>query len=173
MFNSGVFWGILIVVIGVSLLVKHIFHLDFPIIKVVIGMALILIGIRFMFSKSHKHTEFTYQDSKENSVVFGNKQMVFNEDQGEYNSVFSSAVLDFTKIDKSTDYKIKVNSVFGDLKILVNNRTKVVLESDVVFGNISNPNEFQNMDSLDSNQIVLKLKASAVFGSIKIIRAGD
>jgi hypothetical protein len=172
MCNSGIFWGILVIVFGIGLLVKHIFNLDFPVFKVVLGLALVLIGIRIILSKSVCRPHHDNWSDKDNSVVFSNKQILFNEAENEYNVVFSSSVLDFTKIDTSTEHKIKLNCVFGDMKILVNPRTKVILESDVVFGNVSNPEETQYSPEgiADSNQIVLKLKTSAVFGTIKIIR---
>jgi len=53
------------------------------------------------------------------------------------------------------------------MKIIINQQTKLIIDSDVVFGSISNPDE--NTVS-DSNQIILKMKADAVFGNIKIVR---
>jgi hypothetical protein len=163
-YNSGLFWGIIIIVLGAAILIKHIFNLDFPVIKIVFGVALILIGLKFLIFKSDYKG---YQAGDKNNVVFGERTMYYSPDNSEYNAVFSSTILDLSKLDKSTDRKIKVSCVFGNMKIILNQQTKLIIDSDVVFGNISNPDE--NTVS-DSNQIVLKMKADVVFGNIKIIR---
>ena len=163
-YSSGLFWGIIVIVLGAAILVKNIFNLDFPVIKVVFGVALILIGLRVLVFKGH-HSSF--QAGDKNNVVFGDRNIYYTADNNEYNAVFSSTVLDLTKIEPSKDSRIKVSCVFGNMKIIVNQQTKVIIESDVVFGSISNPDE---NSVADSNQIILKMKADAVFGSIKIVR---
>lgn len=162
--SSGLFWGIIVIVLGAAILVKHIFNLDFPVIKVVLGVALILIGIRVLVFKG-PHT--CSQAGDKNNVIFGERTMYYTADNNEYNAVFSSTVLDLTKLEPSNNPRIKVSCVFGSMKIIINKQTKLIIDSDVVFGSISNPDE--NTVS-DSNQIILKMKADAVFGSIKIVR---
>jgi hypothetical protein len=163
-YNSGLFWGIIIIVLGAAILIKHIFNLDFPVIKVVFGVALILIGLRILvFKGAHTHC----QTGDKNNVVFGERTMYYTVDNTEYNAVFSSAVLDLTKLEATKDGRIKVSCVFGNMKIIINQQTKLIIDSDVVFGSISNPDE---NSITDSNQVILKMKADAVFGSIKIVR---
>jgi hypothetical protein len=163
-YNSGLFWGIIVIVLGAAILVKHIFNLDFPVIKVVFGVALILIGLRILVFKG-PHSGC--QAGDKNNVVFGERTMYYTVDNNEYNAVFSSTVLDLTKLEPSDNPKIKVSCVFGNMKIIINQHTKLILDSDVVFGNISNPDD---NSVADSNQIILKMKADAVFGNIKIVR---
>lgn len=163
-YSSGLFWGVIIIVLGVAILVKHIFNLDFPVVKVVLGVALILFGLKVLVFKGSN--PFCKPDDK-NNVVFGERTMYYSVDNNEYNSVFSSTVLNITKLDSVQDNKIKVTCVFGNMKIIINKQTKLIIDSDVVFGSISNPNDSQESDS---NQIVLKMKAEAVFGNIKIVR---
>jgi hypothetical protein len=164
-YSSGLFWGIIVIVLGAAILVKHIFNLDFPVIKVVFGVALILIGLRVLvFKDSHS---LSCQAGDKNNVVFGERTMFYTAENTEYNAVFSSAVLDLTKVEASNDARIKVSCVFGNMKIIINQRTKLIIDSDVVFGSISNPDE---KTVADSNQIILKMKADAVFSNIRIVR---
>jgi predicted membrane protein len=162
--NSGLFWGIIIIVLGAAILIKHLFNLDFPVVKVVFGVALILIGLKVLVFKG---SDKCFTTSDKNNVVFGEKNMYYTADNNEYNAVFSSSVLDLSNIPQSNENRIKVSCVFGSIKIIINQKTKLIIDSDVVFGSISNPDE--NTVS-DSNQIIIKMKAEAVFGSIKIVR---
>jgi hypothetical protein len=163
-FNSGLFWGIIIIALGAAILIKHLFNLDFPVIKVVFGLALILIGLKVLVFKG---SDNKCQTGDKNNVVFGEKTMFYTGDNNEYSAVFASSVLDLTKISQSNDNRIKVSCVFGNMKIIINQQTKLIIDTDVVFGSISNPDE---NTVADSNQILLKMKAEAVFGNIKIVR---
>lgn len=168
--NQGVFWGIMIIIFGIILLAKHVFNLDFPVLKVMLGVFLIMLGIKFLFFKTFSITNTTSQGG---DVVFGSKEMDFNPEISKYNSVFGSLIVDMTKIKESPLTTYEVNCVFGETTVVLNKKTKLNLHSDVVMGSIENPNpnenyEFENI--IDSSIVEINIKASAVFGSIKFIR---
>ena len=85
-------------------------------------------------------------------------------------SFFPLASLDFTQLDKSPENPVEVSCVFGVMKIFINAKTKLLIDSDVIFGKIDNPYNDDEWDSIKTAPIKLNLKANAVFGNIKIIR---
>jgi len=171
MCNSGIFWGILVVVFGGGILIKNIFKLDISVFSIVLGAALVLIGIKLLVCPNHLNIFNHNSSGKNNNVIFGNRTFLYNENQKEYNIIFSSASLDFTQIDKSPEYPIVVSCVFGEMKLFINPKTKILIDSDVIFGKIDNPYEInEDWDSIKAAPIKLTLKANAVFGNIKIIR---
>lgn len=167
--NQGIFWGIMIIIFGLILLIKQLFNLEFPVIKVFIGVFLVMLGIKLLFFK----TLPLNGPSKGGDVVFGSKEMNFIEDIREYNTVFGSLTLDMTELKESVSGRYEVNAVFGEANVLINDKTKVNLRSDVVLGSVEGPRpiemfEFEN--NIDSNVIEIEIKASAVFGSINFVR---
>ncbi|MBL6964292.1 MAG: hypothetical protein ISR55_10745 [Bacteroidetes bacterium] len=169
MFNSGIYWGILIVIFGILLVAKQLLNLDFPVVKVMIGIFLISLGIRFMFFR----TTLSCSYSDDNNVVFRNKDLHYDKDQYEYNVVFSNSTIDFREMEELPSHSIEINTVFGDTKVILDEELKVDISSDAVFGAVHHPNPEKQLREPDSNEVgpdVLRIQASAVFGQIRFIR---
>ncbi|NLJ07675.1 MAG: hypothetical protein GX437_08405 [Sphingobacteriales bacterium] len=165
--SQGIFWGILIIILGIVLLIKQLANLDIPVFRVMLGVFLVMLGIRLLFFDSFK---FGHQSGGD--VVFGNKEMRFDPEIKKYDCVFGSMTVDISNIDYSPEDNYEFNAVFGELNIVVNPKTYVKLKSDVVLGNIEIPQSVRSYgyeDQVDSNSIMFKAKAAAVFGSIKFI----
>jgi len=167
--NQGVFWGVMIIFFGLILLVKQMFHLEFPVIKVFIGVFLVMLGIKLLFFRT-----FTFNNpSKGGDVVFGSKEMNFITDIKEYNTVFGSLELDMRDLKVSPQGQYEINAVFGETTVILNNNTKVNLRSDVVLGSVEGPKPIETFEFesvLDSTIVEVEIKASAVFGSISFKR---
>ena len=168
MFSSGIFWGLFIIAFGLIMLIKHFFNFDLPVFRIMFGIFLILLGLSVLFShpKSIIHTD-------DQSVVFGNKGMFYEDGQKEYSAVFSNADLDLTAIDKVVEHKIEINCIFSEMTVYLNKGTKVILKSDAVFGSVNTPEPEISLQASDSIEVIVptvKIKASAVFGKINFIR---
>ena len=165
MSGPGVFWGLLIVFWGLILVIKQLFNMDFPVGRVMIGVFLVLLGIKLLFFRTH-HTE--YSDS--NNIVFGNRDLQYNETENEYNIVFGSSILDLRDVDYTPGQVIEVNTVFGETRVLLNQETKVDINTSAVFGSVDQPRQeklLSQPDSVQYEQRIIKIKATAVFGKIK------
>ena len=168
MFNSGIFWGIFIIAFGVVMIIKHLFSLDIPVVKIMFGVFLILLGFSVLFARP----KFMIH-SDDHTVVFSNKGLTFHENEDEYVSVFSNAELDMTSIDKVIDETIEINSVFSEMTVLLNKETKVNLRSDAVFGSVTKPDAEivkEVPDSVETTIPTINIKATAVFGKITFVR---
>ncbi|MBT3301569.1 MAG: hypothetical protein HOG05_03840 [Bacteroidetes bacterium] len=168
MHTSGVFWGIMVLVLGILLVIKQVFNLDFPIGKVMFGVFLISFGMKMLFFKTDVH-EHKYVDK--GNVIFGNEDLRYVEDQYEYNVIFSSSDIDLRDMDAFPTHAIEISTVFGDARVIIDKYMKVDINSDAVFGAVQHPSaEIENpLDSLSQNNI-LRINASAVFGNIKFVR---
>ena len=63
----GIFWGLLFILIGSTLVLKVVFDFDIPIFKIVFACIIILIGFKLLF------TDFNFSKKKlnDNDIVFG------------------------------------------------------------------------------------------------------
>lgn len=172
--GAGIFWGIILILIGFGLIIKIVFNVDFPIFKFIAAFFFILLGLKMLFGNFgvFKH-----------HICHGN--VIFNEryihgrvsGQQEYNVIFGKAEIDLTDIElKPGRNKLEINTVFGTTNVLLNKDVPVRIKADVAFGGIRLPDgdtggfgtSVYESENFDENSAYLYIKASAVFGSLNI-----
>jgi predicted membrane protein len=170
--GTGLFWGIILIVIGLSIIFRMIF--DISIFRIIIAVAIILFGIRILIGKPNV---FTSHD--ENQVIFGEKSVQSNLiNNTEYNTIFGKSVYDFRKISNLSPgrTKLKVNTIFGSTEIILPESLPVKIKADAVFGAAIMPNGntmsfgtvHYNSANSDSASSYLYIEGSVVFGSVDI-----
>jgi hypothetical protein len=160
---SGVFWGIVVVLLGVSIILNVVAGVRIPFVRIFLGLLLIywgvslLIGARFgrigaaVFSDAQvKATSAGKQD-----IIFGRgvidlSGIVLKEGVNHYevNTVFGSSVI---KLDPAMPVKVVASSAFAGVKLpdggnvafgestwrspnLKEDSTYLLVKTDVVFG---------------------------------------
>jgi len=172
----GIFFGIIIILVGISILIKVIFKIDFPIFKILFGLFLIYLGAKFIFgSFGFSNFRSSGDDAIFNEVTIDGK---INEKR-EYNAVFGKATIDLRDIELTEKVtKIEVNAVFGGCVIRLNEQTPVKINADAIFGGVDLPeggaggfgSSNYESDNFDEARNYLVIQASAVFGGIEINR---
>ena len=171
--GAGLFWGIILIVIGLSIIFRVVF--DVNIFRVAIGILLIFFGIKVLLGKNFLHS------THRNDVLF-NKQVVtaLSGDYTEYNVIFGKAVYDLRNLDLKENKRVTIdlNTVFGDTELYLNPDIPVNIKAESVLGNILLPDgnstsfgtvHFTSGEISDSSG-QLRIKAHAVFGNIEIRR---
>lgn len=172
--GAGIFWGIVLILIGLGLVIKIVFNIDFPIFRFIVAFFFILLGIKMLIGDfgvlkhHHRHGDVIFNERKIHGRVVG---------QEEYNVVFGKAEIDLRDIElKPGRNRLEINAVFGSANVILNKDVPVKIKSDVAFGGISLPDGDTGgfgsstfvSDTLDENGTYLYIKASAVFGNMNI-----
>jgi predicted membrane protein len=173
----GLFWGIILIAIGLSIIFKVIF--DVSIFRILIAIVFILIGIKILVGRSVVDIS-----TKDSDVIFNDKKYTeFPLTSTEYNTIFGKSVYDFSdaKVPTDTNISLQFNTVFGQCDIILPEGLPVRIKADAVFGAVKLPNEnsavfgsanYQTeQDSVATNFV--NIKASAVFGNIEIKKTGQ
>lgn len=171
--DSKLFWGLLIVLIGVSIIINHVFKVDFPLFKVIIALIIIYVGFKILLGS------FNFKSaSDEHSAIFSNRHNAPEQidRKEEFNSIFGSSTLDLRQTAFSESVtKLEVNAIFGSVKVFVPHNVKVQVKGSAVFGTVKNNDRELNgigdqkfPGSEAPGELVLKINASAVFGSVAI-----
>lgn len=170
--GAGLFWGIILIVIGLSVIFKVIF--DVSIFRIVLAIAFILIGVKLLIGKPIFHRE-----GKNDHVVFGERSFSSNPVHGsDYNTVFGKTVYDFREMDTLIDRKTKItfNTVFGSTEVLLPPDLPVVVKTEAVFSSVRMPNG-NTIAFGDANYVskvaepdssTLFIEANVVFGGFDI-----
>jgi predicted membrane protein len=174
--GPGIFWGVLLIIIGLSLVIKIVFNVDFPIFKIIFAFFFIYIGLKILLGHSFKPF---HERKTDNEVIFGESTFNNVENGKEYNVIFSKGNFDLRNIplNENGPTKIKINTIFGGARILIDKNKPIRIKADAVFSGAQMPNgnstafgsSIYTSDSLDLTKPFLDVKADVVFGGLDII----
>ena len=124
---SNLFWGILLIIFGLSIVLKALFKIDIPIFRIIIALILIYFGLKMLFGG------FFDRSNHHNSVIFNKGN--FGKSQSEYNIVFSSSKIDLRDISiENGSFYSEINIVFGSGRLLINPEVPLKIKTENVFG---------------------------------------
>ncbi len=158
-FFGNLFWGILIILIGISLVLKG-FNVSIPLVKTFVAIVIIMFGIKILvggYSRGKTHGINT-------NSMSGTTQ--------EFTSVFSGSFYDFNNLDpKATEAEVSV--VFGSARVKLPRDIEFDIESNAVFGSVILPQK--TSAGIASGDALLnanakrrvKIEANSVFGRLE------
>ena len=171
--SVGVIGGIILILLGLSLIIKIVFNVDFPVFKILIALLFIYFGLRIIMGGSF---HMFHDVGDEQSVIFGERKITKVENGREYNVIFGAAnfdLRDFHLPDSQTVH-IKVNTIFGGTQFQLNDSTPLRLDANTAFGGTKAPNgntsafgdlKFET-DSAKMSKSVLEIETNTVFGGL-------
>ncbi len=180
--ESKMFWGFFFIVLGAILLFNYAFGFNVPVFRVLGALAVIYLGVSILFGS------FGVKISKlstDNEAVFSTSQFKLNltddadKDQRKYNTVFGESELDLTGVDLSKgDVSVKMNTVFGETRLIVNKNTPLRVRTNSVFGNAALPGKDVSAmgkfnyvsEGLTEGAPSLNVDANVVFGEFQLIQ---
>lgn len=173
--GTGLIWGGFLLLLGIALIIKVVFNVDFPIFKILVGLFIIAIGLKVLLGR----TVFPHGNVGPNDTMF-NERVYENPEEGkEYNVVFGKGVYDFTDVDLSDGtFHVKVSTVFGGSVIKIRRDMPVKIDADAVFAGAELPDgntavfgsSYYQSDSYDPDSAYLHIKADVVFGGVQVIQ---
>ncbi len=170
--DSLTFWGVFLIVVGIALLVKVIFNIDFPVLKVIAGLFFILLGLKIMFGNSL----IWPIKSGDNEVFFSSLLVDASDDMhSDYNLVFSKSTFDLRQMDlPDKKVNLNINNVFSGNIVYLHPGIPVNIEVDAVFASVKMPGRntpvfgrgSYSSDSFDAALPHLKVNVNIVFGNV-------
>jgi hypothetical protein len=168
---DGIFWGIVLIVLGVWFIVRPRVPFHLPVIRIIIAVLFVYIGVRVLV--------WGPSIRQKNTAVFSQSEMVYTEGmkQDEYNMIFGSGSVDLRTVrvgDKSVG--AEVNAIFGSGVVRVDPATPVRIHMSAAFGSVQAPggrsiafgDSVYTTPAFKEGAPALEVKASAVFGSLRI-----
>ena len=126
--STGTFWGVIIILFGLSILLREVFHINIPFMKIIFGLLLIYWGVRVIAGSA-------WRNHSDNTAVFSDSEMQYDPKHDDYDIVFGSGTIDLFKMDAPTQKrKIEVSVVFGNGTVVVNDSIPMKIEMNSVFG---------------------------------------
>lgn len=165
---SGVFWGVILILIGLSIILQMIFKIHIPVFRIVVAFLLIYAGIRVLVGGSWFQTG-------QNSVIFEEKDLKTGTGR-EYSVIFGKAAVDATQPLPDEGEKFEVNTVFGSSVLRISDDVPTRVKVDAVFAGATLPDgntisfgtyNYVN-NAYEKGKAHRFVDANVVFGSMRI-----
>jgi len=166
---SGIFWGIVLVIFGLSVIVNVVFHVHIPIMRILFGLFLVYLGVQVI-------TGHRWKPFKSNCA---SSEAVFQTSgQNDYTVIFGKNTVDLTNISADArNKKIKIATVFGASMVTVPADIPVIIKATSVFGGMNFPNGtaisfgeyiYKNKVYTDQSDAI-KVEIDLVFGGCNVV----
>jgi len=168
---DGIFWGALLIILGVWFIVRRSLPVRIPVIRIVIAVLFVYAGVRILARGP--------VTADGNTAVFSESRMTYSPERSrEYNLVFSSGAIDLSGAAPSgASIRAEVNVIFGSGTLRINPSIPVRVNMSSAFGTVESPNgrsvAFGDMvyttKSFREGAPSLEVHATTVFGRLTIL----
>jgi predicted membrane protein len=173
--STGIFWALIFILIGLCLIIKIVFNVEFSIFRILFAFFFIYLGIKLFVGRDFN----MFHDNKdEGSVIFSQKTISEVVDGKEYNVIFGGGKIDLSHftVPEGQEVHIKLNTIFGGTQLYINPEIPIQIESQTVFGGTKMPNgnsaafgslRYEN-DSVKVSKPRFYIDSNTVFGGLQI-----
>ncbi|MES0490912.1 MAG: LiaF domain-containing protein [Leptospirales bacterium] len=167
---TGTFWGIVIILVGVSVILKAYFNINIPVFRTLLGLFIVILGLSIVWGRP-----LACGDSRH--VFFGEGSFHAQKGEDRFNVIFGKGKSDLSKIVLEGKNKtIEVNTVFGENVVYYNAKQPVRFTVNVAFGEATLPEQKGNAfgktefktPTYDESKPHLIVNINVAFGSVKV-----
>ena len=160
---GGIFWGTLVTILGISIIIEALFGISIPVFKILLGCWLIYWGLTFILGSSG-FSQCDYVNDKNKNFMT-------------YKVLFAQRVIDLRNLDFSQDMVVvKIDSVFSNTIVKINPELKTKIKASSAFSNVELPDRTQvyfgsyayKTENLKDSKPELKIKINSVFGRVVV-----
>jgi len=172
---SGVFWGSFVVLLGLSIILKELFHWDIPVFRLFFGVVLVGFGVRMILGTSCRPQRC--EGGSHPSVLFNNASFSPGPEGGKYDVVFGQGQVDVTGLGRpEKDVAVRLDVVFGEGRVVLKAGQPVEVRGSAAFGGIQTPSGnlpgfgdhlYRSAACQDGKPRVI-VEAHAVFGGLVV-----
>ena len=162
------FFGVLLLIIGISILLPKI-----PIFNIFLGGFLIILGLSMFLGKEMKHI-IGY--NQKNLTIFSENTFLYSDDEKEYVTIFGSSKLDISNININKNKKLEIISIFGNSEVKINENINYKVKATTLFGSTHLPQNKtegfgereEKSNTFNESMPYLELEVVSIFGNTDI-----
>lgn len=163
-FFGNIFWGILLLLWGSSLILKT-FNINLPLAKIFLAVIIIMFGVKLLIGTGTKST---------GSGKFRGRTYIRSNNSGEYTMIFSGGKFDLSDLDEDAK-DIEITVVFGSAEVILPAHLKFDIEPSTVFGATVLPERSQygfgdsHIQAGAGEGRAIQIESNCIFGRIEYI----
>ncbi|MGE5557461.1 MAG: hypothetical protein ACM3WV_02490 [Bacillota bacterium] len=168
--NSGVFWGGILILVGLGTMINAVFHWKIPVVRVAVAFIFIYYGVVILTGG------FRIKDG--HPGIFGNVHVDGANLSKDNTVIFGSGEFDLTEVQLAAgDVKTTIDLVFSSGVIKIDPDMPVLVHVSAAFASAKLPND--GVQVLGGNTYKtagyregkkhLEIEANVVFGSLEVV----
>lgn len=110
--NPSLIWGTILILFGLSFILKSVFQITIPLVRPFFGGVLIYLGLSIMMDPFNESPD-------KKSVIFGRTTIVGSSAIKTYNVTFGSGVIDLSQLTFAQPAQITINTVMGSSAVIL------------------------------------------------------
>ena len=165
--NQSLIWGTILVLMGLSLILKSLFHITIPLLRPFFGCVLIYLGLSVMMDPFNESPD-------KKTVIFGKSTVQVAEAIKTYNITFASGVIDISALPVAEPKVVTVNTVFGSGELILNPAVPTKIIVNALCARAALPDETlvsfgrNTYKTVDDKEPLLTIHLNVVFGNIDV-----
>lgn len=168
--TGSIFWGSILVLLGILMILKAVFHIQIPVFRTVLALFVIYWGVKLLIGRNHSHIP-------NNTVIMNESKFETGSNFADYNVILGNTVIDMRKDSLLTKDESKaLNIVLGSATIYLNPKQRVNIQTSNVLGSATLPNRTSSFFGSSEYKInqpepqgTLFLEANVVLGELIVI----
>jgi predicted membrane protein len=136
---SGVFWGIVLILLGFSVIINLVFHIHLPLFRIFFALFLIYLGLRIMAGGGFYHHPSC--GNRGSTIAFSDATIASDAGDGEFNIIFAKGVVEAGSIFSADPHRrsLRITTVFGNTLVRTPKNLPVIIRTTSAFGGITLP----------------------------------
>ena len=165
--NQSLIWGTILVVLGLSLILKSLFHITIPLLRPFTGCVMIYLGLSIMMDPFNESVD-------KKTVIFGKSILQAHEVVNTYNITFATGVVDLSAMQITQPKNITVNTVFGSGELILNPAIPTKVTVNALCARAALPDETlvsfgrNTYKTADGREPLLTIHLNVVFGNVDV-----
>lgn len=173
---SRVFWGVIVLLFGLSIILGAFFKVNFPFFRVIISLVLIYFGFQMLIGAFSQRSHWGISGDSNAIFSSANHAPTAQDLSKEYNAIFGSQLVDLTQVRLEEDRHIEINAIFGSARVVLSKAQPFRVKGSAAFGSVKMPDGGGTVfgDHSISNTEgdaagTLWIDANGVFGEVKVM----
>lgn len=171
---SGIFWGIVLILLGISVIIKVAFNVDIHLFRILFAVLFIAVGVEILLNGQGWKGAF----NSGQGILFGEGRLKWDtaRQKNEYNVLFGKGDIDLTEVPLTNGKaELELNTIFGASFVTLNESLPVRITVDSAFAGAIMPDgstvafgsQEYKTPAYGKTTNSLEIRAHVVFGSIK------
>jgi predicted membrane protein len=169
---SGIFWGIILILLGLSVILNIVFNIHLPFFRILFSLIIIYFGLRLLVGGA-------WCSHAKNSAICQKADITVNQTDNEYKVIFGRATFNTSDtLNSEMKRNISVKTIFGEGTIIISSTVPTIVRVTSAFGSATFPDgntitfgEYTYRNKACGSDLTncKRINAEVVFGSMKII----